>query len=224
MEVVLHVEEGSVVQTFSGSKYRLGQPMIALSYPHLDQWKRLEGGSIAGIVTRHDVIPDGELITTSPLVEYDESHGIVVVETASGSRYQLGEPETVAVADAADSNHLKDDHLTKETEIESIAIPRAPDMAPPAHVFQSEDYTDTDNNDNQTTSQSAPRPPSTPPKIVLEKDDIVLAQSEHFFATPKPPGTPPKEIQEALIRNASVVGVGVGVGVGGNETAARNMA
>lgn len=85
------LKESNTVTTTSGSHYRLGAPRV---FPILNQWKRLEGGSIAGIVSRHKDIPDGELITTSPLVELDESSdGLVLVTTESGSQYNLGVAE-----------------------------------------------------------------------------------------------------------------------------------
>jgi len=85
------LEESMMIVTTTGCLYRLGAPF---TYPLLNQWKRLDGGSIAGIVSRHKDIPDGELITTSPLVELDESReGLILVTTESGSQYELGEAE-----------------------------------------------------------------------------------------------------------------------------------
>lgn len=91
------LQEAKTVTTALGQPYRLGSPKlttITTLAPLLQQWKRLEGGSIAGYVEQHPTIPDGELVTTSPLVELDESHdGLVLVTTESGSQYRLGEAE-----------------------------------------------------------------------------------------------------------------------------------
>ena len=93
-------QEAMTVTTALGQPYQLGSPKIVTAMdleklaPLLQQWKRLEGGSIAGFVEQHPTIPDGELVTTSPLVELDESHdGLVLVTTESGSQYRLGEAE-----------------------------------------------------------------------------------------------------------------------------------
>ena len=138
------LQESITVTTASGSHYRLGAPK---TFPLLDKWKRLEGGSIAGIVSNHKDIPDGELITTSPLVELDESHdGLVLVTTESGSQYQLGEAEPtkeelwqrqaaameadVAVMETGSRSHViheeEDEEEEMELHIPTIHMPRPP--------------------------------------------------------------------------------------------------
>ena len=95
------LEPNTIVTTAMGTQYRLGDMYV---YPLLESWKRLEGGSIAGIVSRHSVIPEGSMITTSPLVELDEyTHpaGLVIVTTESGSQYELGRSEQ----DVLESEH-----------------------------------------------------------------------------------------------------------------------
>ncbi|CAB9518469.1 expressed unknown protein [Seminavis robusta] len=105
------LQEGQTIATTDcGHLYHLHTPFVTMEQaavpeevveeveeepiPILEQWKRLEGGSLAGIVFHHKEYPDDELITTSPLVELDESKdGIVLVTTATGSQYLLGEPE-----------------------------------------------------------------------------------------------------------------------------------
>lgn len=145
-------EQDAVITTESGHHYHLLEPFV---YPLLEQWKRLEGGSIAGFVYRHKKIPDGEIITTTPLVELDESqNGLVLVTTASGSQYELGEAEPAKQFDAEatydteeeEEEEVVDDGIyygedsddeEEEEDIPSINIPfpRAPKSIPLGHVF-----------------------------------------------------------------------------------------
>jgi hypothetical protein len=77
--------------------YRLERPALqqpVSSLPLLHHWKRLDGGALAGFVSNHPKIVNGELVTTSPLIELDESSpDCIIVTTATGAQYQLGEPE-----------------------------------------------------------------------------------------------------------------------------------
>lgn len=60
--------------------------------PVLDRWKVLPNGSIVGMVKDHPSIPDGDVITTSPVTDPDSAKEQIVVETASGSKYRLLTP------------------------------------------------------------------------------------------------------------------------------------
>lgn len=148
-------EQDAVITTESGHHYHLLEPFV---YPLLEQWKRLEGGSIAGFVYRHKKIPDGEIITTTPLVELDESQdGMILVTTASGSMYELGEAEPAKQFDEAEATYDMEEEEEEEAvddgiyygedsddEVEeeeedipsfNIPFPRAPKANPLEHVF-----------------------------------------------------------------------------------------
>jgi serine/threonine protein kinase len=60
--------------------------------PILDQWKVLTNGRVVGTVKNHPSIPDGDIITTSPIMRPDLAARRKVVATISGSKYLLGEP------------------------------------------------------------------------------------------------------------------------------------
>lgn len=60
--------------------------------PILDQWKVLTNGRVVGNVKNHPTIPDGDIITTSPILRPDLVGRRKVVSTISGSKYLLGEP------------------------------------------------------------------------------------------------------------------------------------
>jgi hypothetical protein len=64
--------------------------------PVLEDWKLLSNGRIVGKVKNHPSIPDGEVITTSPLAKPNTAAPRRTVSTSSGSKYQLGNPEMQA--------------------------------------------------------------------------------------------------------------------------------
>jgi hypothetical protein len=62
--------------------------------PVLDDWKILKSGRVQGTIKNHPSIPDGDVITTSPISRPDKAAPKKTVETSSGSKYQLGQPKT----------------------------------------------------------------------------------------------------------------------------------
>ncbi|GKY91213.1 hypothetical protein MPSEU_000094000 [Mayamaea pseudoterrestris] len=60
--------------------------------PKLDKWKSLRNGSIEGQISAHPTIPDGSVITTSPVERTYQVGGKKCVATYTGSKYQLGDP------------------------------------------------------------------------------------------------------------------------------------
>ncbi|CAJ1958920.1 unnamed protein product [Cylindrotheca closterium] len=62
------------------------------SPPQLNEWRVLSSGSIVGTVTGHPSISDGDVITTSPIQDPDAAAEHALVQTASGTTYQLLEP------------------------------------------------------------------------------------------------------------------------------------
>lgn len=66
---------------------------LSMRVPVLDNWKLLGNGRVVGRVKNHPSIPDGEVITTSPLAKPEAAGPRKTVATNSGSKYQLGTPE-----------------------------------------------------------------------------------------------------------------------------------
>ena len=60
--------------------------------PEIEKWRILDGGSVQGFVKRHPTIPDGDVITTSPLKAPNAVGSRMVVTTSSGTKYKLLEP------------------------------------------------------------------------------------------------------------------------------------
>jgi serine/threonine protein kinase len=69
-----------------------------MGVPVLDDWKILKSGRVQGTIKNHPSIPDGDVITTSPISRPDKAAPKKVVETSSGSKYQLGQPKTARAA------------------------------------------------------------------------------------------------------------------------------
>lgn len=61
--------------------------------PVIEKWRLLTNGRITGTIKNHPTIPDGDIITTSPVERPDQVAPRKVVSTFSGSKYQLGEPQ-----------------------------------------------------------------------------------------------------------------------------------
>lgn len=64
--------------------------------PSLDQWRISEDGGISGTISGHPSMDAGDFITTSPLANPEAAYGNSVVETISGSKYYLLQPEGAA--------------------------------------------------------------------------------------------------------------------------------
>lgn len=61
--------------------------------PQLTDWKILTNGRIVGTVKNHPTIPDGDVITTSPISRPDQVGENKIVTTISGSKYKLGKAQ-----------------------------------------------------------------------------------------------------------------------------------
>lgn len=67
--------------------------LLSMKFPVVDNWKLLGNNRIVGRVKNHPSIPDGQVITTSPLANPLGAGARKTVATISGSKYQLGNPE-----------------------------------------------------------------------------------------------------------------------------------
>jgi Protein kinase domain len=72
-----------------------------MAIPTLDKWKVMPNGSVIGTVKSHPSIADGDVITTSPINNPNSANRMVIVTTASGSKYKLLEPRGGGVVNAA---------------------------------------------------------------------------------------------------------------------------
>lgn len=66
-----------------------------MKVPTLESWKILGNGRVVGRVKNHPEIPDGQVITTSPLAKPEAAGPRKTVATSSGSKYILGTPEMI---------------------------------------------------------------------------------------------------------------------------------
>jgi serine/threonine protein kinase len=69
---------------------------MTMRNPVLDDWKVLTNGRVVGTVKFHPSIPDGEVITTSPVMKPELAGPRKIVTTFSGSKYMLGAPKMLA--------------------------------------------------------------------------------------------------------------------------------
>ena len=72
---------------------RRSSSALSMVVPLLENWKLLGNGRVVGRVKNHPSIPNGEVITTSPLSKPETAGPRKIVATNSGSKYQLGAPE-----------------------------------------------------------------------------------------------------------------------------------
>lgn len=75
-------------QTFTNNYTYI--PPLSVGPPIISDWRYKTDGSISGIVTNHPSIPDGDMITTSPIKDKNAIDENKVVQTKSGSKYKLG--------------------------------------------------------------------------------------------------------------------------------------
>ena len=73
--------------------YRPSTTALSMNIPMLENWKILGNGRMVGSVRNHPSIPDGQIITTSPLAKPEMAGPRKTVSTNSGSKYRLGSPE-----------------------------------------------------------------------------------------------------------------------------------
>jgi hypothetical protein len=65
--------------------------------PQLSNWKVLPEGKIRGVISGHPVIPDGDTVTTSPILDPESATTDKLVNTNSGSQYVLKNPQGTQV-------------------------------------------------------------------------------------------------------------------------------
>jgi serine/threonine protein kinase len=85
---------------------------LAAQIPVISEWEVKKNGSITGVVRNHPTIPNGDVITTSPLAaDVSKLQDNQLVSTKSGSQYRLGKsangvaaPTSAAQSAAATKN------------------------------------------------------------------------------------------------------------------------
>lgn len=89
----IRIEGWSLQAPSTRVRSRPSASVLSMAVPVLEDWKILGNGRVVGRVKNHPSIPDGEVITTSPLAKPSSAGPRRTVATASGSKYQLGNPE-----------------------------------------------------------------------------------------------------------------------------------
>jgi serine/threonine protein kinase len=84
----------------------------------LDDWKILKNGRVQGTIKNHPSIPDGDVITTSPISRPDKVAPKKIVETSSGSKYQLGQPKTARAAANGKTAEISIIELQRRSRVE----------------------------------------------------------------------------------------------------------
>ena len=76
---------------------------LAAQVPVINEWEIKKNGSITGVVRNHPTIPNGDVITTSPLATDDLAslRDNQLVSTKSGSQYRLGKSANGVVTPVA---------------------------------------------------------------------------------------------------------------------------
>jgi serine/threonine protein kinase len=90
---------------------------LSMRVPVLDDWKVLKNGRVQGTIKNHPSIPDGDVITTSPISRPDKVAPKKIVETSSGSKYQLGQPKTAGAANGR-SPEISISELQRRSRVE----------------------------------------------------------------------------------------------------------
>lgn len=102
---------------------RIGQrtssrTLLSMRVPVLDDWKVLTNGRVQGTISSHPSIPDGDVITTSPISRPDLATPKKVVVTQSGSKYQLGMPSTAMAAKVNGKAKVSLSELQRRSRVE----------------------------------------------------------------------------------------------------------
>ena len=83
--------------TDGAAQCRTSSSALSAGIPTVQDWKVLKNGAVQGQVKNHPTIPNGDIITTSPLTaDPDSLRDNSIVVTKSGSKYRLGKSMTVA--------------------------------------------------------------------------------------------------------------------------------
>jgi hypothetical protein len=94
-------DRGLVAEAFTSSSLSainkqstISSTQLMAGVPQLDKWKLLPNGSVVGTVSNHPSIDDGDVITTSPIMNTDLAKSQAIVLTATGSQYKLMDPKS----------------------------------------------------------------------------------------------------------------------------------
>jgi hypothetical protein len=82
----------SLATTGINKQSTISSTQLWAGVPQLDKWKLLPNGSVVGTVMNHPSIDDGDVITTSPIMNADLAKSQAIVLTATGSQYKLMDP------------------------------------------------------------------------------------------------------------------------------------
>ena len=109
-------QQQPLVEAFAPAKSARTPSLLAARPPVISNWRfDKRKGTISGIVTKHPTIPDGSPVTTSRVKDPSAVNTNIVVETKSGSKYQLNAP---AAGEAQKAAKEKKDIIEKAAAAE----------------------------------------------------------------------------------------------------------
>lgn len=98
----------SSLSKFGGRRHpSLVSSLAAAPVPLINEWEVKRNGAVTGVVRNHPTIPNGDVITTSPLADdyLNSLRDNQLVETRSGSKYRLGRAANPAAAAVVNNNN-----------------------------------------------------------------------------------------------------------------------
>lgn len=78
------------VDVVGSAASRRHKVVMMAGVPIIDEWRINRKGELLGVVSNHPTLPNGDIITTSPLSDPKSSADNKIVTTQSGSKYKLG--------------------------------------------------------------------------------------------------------------------------------------
>jgi hypothetical protein len=130
--------------------------LLQAQVPIVEDWEILRNGALRGQVKNHPTIPNGDVITTSPLADPASSKANGIVVTKSGSQYRLGKGKQQTESSTSKSSPIS--NARKQSA--------PPKPAAPSPV---------------KTSKAPPTPSTTTPKIKEKSIQEKLREAKKEF-------------------------------------------
>lgn len=112
-------------------------PLYAAGPPIINKWRYDSSkGTISGIVTNHPTIPNGDRITTSPVMNPGGIDQNIIVQTKSGSKYKLSSVAVGGLIPAVEEKKAKAQEAARlEAEKKAAAAAKKASVAKPPPVL-----------------------------------------------------------------------------------------
>jgi len=166
---------GAMTTSFSSSSSGSSSGNNNNDFPVLDRWQVMPNGSIIGTVKNHPSIQDGDVITTSPIIDVEAAKSQNIVETASGSQYRLLTPLRQPYNSmGSNNNHNNVNYFssanTNHNGYKASNTPSLPSTNFPFRPFGGGDGTNNNNNNlNLWPQQQSQQQQRIPPKNAFPK-------------------------------------------------------